>query len=447
MMVVWRTARPVTPLGRCEVSTADDAKPFGMAVRRRRVAAGLSLSDLARRVHYSKSHLSKVETGRRAPSLDLARRCDVALAASGALVSLLPVETATATALPVEPAGDQWLINVDSSGHGGFSAAARRSSSIDPSASPLTWAMPSSTGKWDHRVSIDSFRLIFEELRHAGHTTTPATLLPVLIAQTHALRLIASTSRPRTRSAALLLAGRFAEYTGWLAQEAGDDRGALWWTDRAVEFAAASGDRDLTAYALVRRGLIAMYRYDASETVAVAERAQAARCSARIGGLAALREAQGHALAGAYDRCRRALDRAATLLDSTDATPPGQPVLGTTTVADPVAMVTGWCLYDLGRPRRAVELLRSELASVPDFAYRTRARIGVRYALALLAAGELEYGCVVVGGILDVLTQADSATTRVDLRRLAQELNRQSSHRSVRELMPRMTVALSTGYR
>jgi DNA-binding XRE family transcriptional regulator len=430
------------------VSTTGDATTFGAAVRRRRVAAGLSLSDLARRIHYSKSHLSKVETGRRAPSLDFARRCDVTLEAGGALVSLVSAVTLAPPALPAEPAGDQWLISLNRTGRGGFSAATtRRDSPVEHSISPLTWAMPPGTGRWDHEAGVGSFRSMFEELRRVAHLIAPAALLPVLIAQTHALRMLAATGLPHTRTAALFLAGRFAEYTGWLAQEAGDDRGAQWWTDRAVEFADGGGDRDLAAYALVRQGLIAMYRYDARATIVAAERAQAARCGARVQGLAALQEAQGHALAGGYDPCRRALDRAATLLDSADVADPRQPVLGTTTVANPVAMVTGWCLYDLGRPRQAVELLGPELDSVPEYAHRTRARIGVRYALALLAAGELEHGCAVVGEILDAITRADSATARVDLRRLAQEFNRQNNHRAVRDLMPRVIGALSTGYR
>src|SRR5882757_8804044 len=52
---------------------------FGTEMRRRRLAAGHSLSTLSALVHYSRSHLSKVETGAKPPSADLARRCDAAL--------------------------------------------------------------------------------------------------------------------------------------------------------------------------------------------------------------------------------------------------------------------------------------------------------------------------------------------------------------------------------
>jgi transcriptional regulator with XRE-family HTH domain len=431
------------------MSDGEAGVPFGAALRRHRLAGGLSLSDLAKRVHYSKGHISKVETGRRGPSPDLAKRCDAALGANGALAGLVPPLAAGSPSALAGPTHDQWIIQVDSAGTGGFGAVAHHyPAGATVSLSPLTWAMPQAVGPWrDAGGELTSFRAMFDEMRRIGHGMAPAALLPVLIAQTHALRLLAKTSKLPARAEALFLASRFAEYTGWLAQEAGDDQGALWWTDRAVEFATACGDDELEAYAWERRGLVAMYRYDARETIAVAQRAQAAPCGARVRGLAALREAQGHALAGDYGQCQHALDRGAVLLESADAGDARQPLLGTTTVANPVAMVAGWCLHDLGRSREAILLLKDELAAVPDHAHRTRGRIGVRYSLALLADGELDEGCAVVDGLLDTITLADSATVRVDLRRLAQELNRRSTHRAVKNLMPRLIGALNTAYR
>jgi transcriptional regulator with XRE-family HTH domain len=428
------------------VSNGEDFMAFGAELRRWRLAAGLSLGDLALRVHYSKSYLSKIERGRKVPSLDLARRCDAALSANGTLTSLVPIVRTDPPSLPIGPADDQWVISVDSTGRGAFGAAIHADRAGLGAVSPLTWAMPPVTSVRHGSAELGSFRTMFDELRRLGQAVAPATLLPILITQTHALRLLAATARLPARTKALLLASRFAEYTGWIAQEAGDDHGALWWTDRAVDLAAAGGDHELAAYALVRRGLVAMYRDDAGETIAVAARAQVVRCSSRIRGLAALREAQGHALAGDYDSCRDALDRAATLLEEASAMDDGLPVLGTTTINDPVTMVTGWCMHDLGRPRRALDLLETELAAVPEYAHRTLARIGVRYSLALVAAGELEHACTMLDRLLDTVILADSATVRVDLRRLAHEFNRRHTHRAVKEIMPRLINALRTAY-
>lgn len=97
-------------------------------------------------------------------------------------------------------------------------------------------------------------------------------------------------------------------------QESGNERAALWWTQRAVDLASAGGDRHLAGYALVRRALVTLYHDDAKETIALARQAQDNSLPPRIRGLAAQREAQGHAIAGDRDACLRTLDRARDLL-------------------------------------------------------------------------------------------------------------------------------------
>ncbi|WP_328644486.1 helix-turn-helix domain-containing protein [Amycolatopsis sp. NBC_00348] len=67
---------------------------FGAELRRLRRAAGLSLTGLADRVHYSKGYLSKVETGLTTPNPALAALCEAELDAPGALTALLPREPA-----------------------------------------------------------------------------------------------------------------------------------------------------------------------------------------------------------------------------------------------------------------------------------------------------------------------------------------------------------------
>lgn len=63
---------------------------FGAELRRLRRRAGLSLSELAGRMHYSKGFLSKVETGGAPPSPALAALCEAELGAIGELTELLP---------------------------------------------------------------------------------------------------------------------------------------------------------------------------------------------------------------------------------------------------------------------------------------------------------------------------------------------------------------------
>ncbi|MFD6435745.1 helix-turn-helix domain-containing protein [Streptomyces venezuelae] len=59
-------------------------------MRRLRADRGMSLADLSRVAHYSRGYLSKVETGQKPPTADVARGCDEALGAAGALIALAP---------------------------------------------------------------------------------------------------------------------------------------------------------------------------------------------------------------------------------------------------------------------------------------------------------------------------------------------------------------------
>ncbi|MEU5633162.1 nSTAND1 domain-containing NTPase [Streptomyces rishiriensis] len=62
---------------------------FPTQLRRLRRQRGLSLADMARRTHYSKGYLSKIETGAKRVTVDVARRCDEILQADGGLLHLL----------------------------------------------------------------------------------------------------------------------------------------------------------------------------------------------------------------------------------------------------------------------------------------------------------------------------------------------------------------------
>ncbi|MFJ5534845.1 helix-turn-helix domain-containing protein [Streptomyces sp. NPDC093261] len=70
------------------------APAFAVRLRRLRRQRGLSLADLARQTHYSKGYLSKIETGAKPPTVDVARRCDRILAAEGELLALAEAASA-----------------------------------------------------------------------------------------------------------------------------------------------------------------------------------------------------------------------------------------------------------------------------------------------------------------------------------------------------------------
>jgi hypothetical protein len=285
-------------------------------------------------------------------------------------------------------------------------------------------------------------------VRRLGQVTGPGVVLPMAIAQTQTVRAMAAAAGGATQGALLQLAARYAEYVGWMAQEAGNDQVALGWTRTAVALASAAGDRDLSAHAWVREALVTLYCEDAAQTVELAVRAQnEPGASPRIRGLAALREAQGHALAGDDGRCLRALDRGRELLagaapGGSAPTPASGSALGPTSVPDIGAAVTGWCLHDLGRPAQAMASLSQELSRMPATAQRSRARYGTRLALACLGAGDVERACALLDQLLDDAAAVDSATIRLDLRRFARSRPVWRSHPLAGDIEARLPAVL-----
>ncbi|MEU2452106.1 helix-turn-helix transcriptional regulator [Streptomyces sp. NPDC012765] len=414
---------------------------FGEELRKRRLQAGWSLTALSGAVHYSKAQLSKVERGLKAPGQDLVRLCDAALGADGALTALVTTssDTTPAEPAPSEVSEEHWMLELSPEGPSSFRPLSRRSLLGAGTASLMTWRSDG-TGPLSPAAGagmLDASRSLFTHYRRLGQSVEPGLLLPVLIAQTHTLRELSLQADAHNRRELLALGSRYAEYVGWLVQETGNDQAALWWTQRAVDLAAAGGDRALAGYALVRRALVTLYRDDAEQTIALARRAQDVGLPHRIRGLAAQREAQGHALAGDRDSCMRALDRARALLDDHEDGS-GEPVIGTMHLPDPVGMVTGWCLVDLGRPREAAEQLDRQLASIGPDAVRTQVRYGVRRALAYASDGEIDHACALTTPLLDGVAAVRSATVTTDLRRLARALARHAHHPSVRVLAPRL---------
>ncbi|MEU7578531.1 helix-turn-helix transcriptional regulator [Streptomyces sp. NPDC041068] len=398
---------------------------FGAELRRLREGSGMTLEYLSRKVNYSKGHLSKVERGDKRPTEVLARRCDALFRTGGRLRRLLDTPKST----------DAGRLQ------------GRREMLVTGVGSLVAATMPGRGGS----PCVDDARLPpiallqdqLQQMRMLGQTSPPTALLVPLRAQVATVTRMAAHSSGSNRAGLLALVARFAEYTGWMAQEAGDVAGALGWTAQAVDLAQAGGDEDLADYALVRRALIALYSNKAHETVALVQQAQKGSVPPRIRGLATQRAAQGHALAGAERACLNELDRARELLAHDDALSHG-PILGPTNLVDPVSMVTGWCLHDLGRHREAAELLDRECLHIPRHAVRTRIRYGFRRALAHSASGEIERSCEVARELLTFVDLAPSATVRADVRQLDRELGRSRSHSAVRELRPALAHAMSS---
>lgn len=424
---------------------------FGSELRRRRIEASLSLGEFARLINYSKGYLSKVEHGQKRASADLAQLCDAALGAGGALGALIS-ERGEQRIDPPDPAGRSglllpWSLRMNADGGGEFVAV--DPATLAPGAGPVaavSWPITASYGNAGPDAVLRHFRRLFDEYRAMGQLLGPAVVSPLTIAATGALRGAVRDIAAPHRDDALRLAARFAEYTGWMAQEAGDSRATLWWTDQAVHLAAAGGDTELAAYALVRQAELALFGGDSLATVELARQAGRYAGTQRIQGLAAQREAQGHALHGDLDECRRALDRGAELTAAPLPDDTADPVLGSLHLPDLSAFIAGWCMDELGAPAQAVTLLAGGLDAIPANSQRARARYGVRLALALAHSGEIERACAVAESVASAVASIDSATIRADLLRVSRVLNRWPRNSAARSTLPLIAEGLRSGH-
>ncbi|MDF3141985.1 MULTISPECIES: helix-turn-helix transcriptional regulator [unclassified Streptomyces] len=421
---------------------------FGAELRRLRMAAGLTLAQFAASVHYSKGQISKIETGQQRATPEFARLCDVALDTGGTLEALAPTRARRRRTgqLPVpDQAGAMRETPPERPGDTPWPPPSRRQLMAAGAMSVFgIGAAPPHPDPSDQPL-LDAYRTLFDQYRRIGQLSSPRALLPTLAEQTSALRALAARTGGRSGPRLLNLAARFAEYTGWMAQEAGDEAAAARWTSHAVDLAGSAGDRQLASYSLVRHALITYYRGEAADTVDLAEGALSGALPPRIRALAAQRVGQGHALGGDHDACMRHLDRARDLFDlaAAETSEPDAPVLGTAHLSDPVSLVTGWCLVDLGRPRQAADILDVECARIPAHALRNHARYGARRALAHALSGEIDHACELTGHLLRNTACVGSETVATDLRRLARVLARHPHRPACQAVAAPLTASLT----
>ncbi|GHC08872.1 hypothetical protein GCM10010348_34020 [Streptomyces anthocyanicus] len=424
--------------------------PFGHALQLHRTRAGLSLSGLAALVHYSPSYLSRVETGERRPSHQLARLCDTALDTGGELSGLV-VPSARRTAASPAPKR-RADANQEPPGTGGGSGT------LPPSTScPV--AIPAAD---DEEVRTTThFAVHLAALRRLGQRVPPAPVLRQASGAIDLLTVLArAASSPEVRRQYLELLAFYCEFAGWMAQESGSLSDAERWIERTEELAAEAGAFDLAGHTLIRRAGLALYQADARKVTEYAAEAGRRGTNARVRALAAFREAQGLALAGSGELCGAALEQAGELLEraagsafegsrGTDGeTGPGartRPfglIVGSEYTPHLGDLVGGWCLYDLGRPDEAASMLSAGLGQLPVRVTRFRALFTARLALALTAAGELDASVPVVEGLLRDSAGLCSHAMRTQLRMLAASLRRRHARPGMRELQARVTAAL-----
>ena len=305
---------------------------FPATLRRLRTERGLSLRDLAAKVHRSKSHLHEIETGCKPPHPDMARDLDAALDANGQLAGLVHEANGILTPDDVDR-----LMYV--------AGQPRR---VDTAA-------------------VDALAVVLAHQRRLEDVLGAAPMFGPVLAQLGAVEALVTDARGPVRPALVDVAAQWAQYVGWLhiAMRRYGDAGT--WLRRSLEWAAEVGDDDMTATVLSYRGHVAWLLGHPGPTIGLS---QAARRYPGIypGQLAydVLQEARGHAVLGDANEVDRLVGESDELTERAVAELPGAPPWHYYRSPAFWDLERGRALARLpGRQGRAAELLAAGLDALP----------------------------------------------------------------------------------
>ena len=261
---------------------------------------------------------------------------------------------------------------------------------------------------------------LLQRYARADNAIGPATLLAVASQHVVSLEPALVATRGPLRSEGLRLCSRFAEFAGWLSQDAGDLDAAQRWTDRALDFTEELDDHEARAYVLMRKSGIAADRREPARcvTLAVAASHRAAEQAPRLRALT-LRQA---AIAQAIVGDRRASDLAAgQALEAAGAADTATDDFAYATEAY-VTMETGVSSFHLQRHDEAAERLARAAGAWPTGFARDRGLCLARLAVVEATRGNVDVACAVGRDAVSVTRTADSARTRATLLSLKQRL-------------------------
>jgi len=224
-------------------------------------------------------------------------------------------------------------------------------------------------------------------------------------------------SRGADRIEMLRFACQFAEFGGWIFQDAGDLTCAMQWTNRALDYALELGDERVIAYTLMRKAMIATEGGTPAQGLGIADAALRRKDSLtpRLRAVILRQRSYSNAVLGEVIATARDADEAVIEAvagenqDEEDRAPYCTPTYA--------AMEAGASWVLLGHPKTAIPILeksRSEWADHTEV--RDYALCVSRLALAYAAAGDVERACAAAD---EVVTLAQGLGSRRVVSQLA----------------------------
>ncbi|MGC4891202.1 hypothetical protein [Micromonospora sp. DT227] len=314
---------------------------------------------------------------------------------------------------------------------------------------PTSLLLPSPTNRTARRVTPDLLQFLRRSLRDhytADNLLGPRALLPAITAHADSIEQMARDASGQTLDDLLRVGAGYAEFAGWLHQDAGDTDGATAWYRRALEWAEAGQDDRMAAFVLTRRAVQAISARNGAHAARLASAGQRDRGpeSLRVRAIAAQTEALGHAVYGESGASDRALDLAERLLDDGGSAIPlqGDPSDGRyCDLRLYLAISRAKCHLELGRASDAVSAFTTVLDTLPPDYHRDRGQYLSRLAHAYVLAGSPELACACAEESFAIASTTGSSRTLNDLRNLLSQLRPWASSPAVAKLRDLLTTA------
>lgn len=324
--------------------------------------------------------------------------------------------------------------------HGALAAATPQVSS--PGGGRLT-AQIVDASRYKDRYLVDHLRAALDEAARADGSTGPRNALPKAMDILCVIDVLAHEASDTVRKDLLAIGARAAEFTAFLHRDAGaPPHVALYFYDRAAEWATVTGDGPMQAYVLLRKAQ-AIDRRDAARMLDLAHAAAHGpwKLPPRARAEALQQHARALALTGSRpDTIAHSLDQAhKALSEAGPAEPPtctGPLCAGYNT--DRLMAQSAISYREAGQSTQAVDLLQQHLTR-GVFAPRDRAFFSAHLAGALAAAGEPDQAATTGLTALRLAAGPGFGQALAEIRRTLGDLRPHARRPAVRELRQALT--------
>lgn len=291
---------------------------------------------------------------------------------------------------------------------------------------------------FDEANGLDESQLVEHFLDRLEHCQTLDGSLGVE-ALSSALSIVAGiegvcgkTSGP-IRLQLLALASRSAEFVGWLFRDAGKLDRAIYWYNRALEWARESRSSAMQSYILLRQSQMAYEMRDPVRVSALARAAQHDRMPSAMKAEVLVQQALGQSMFGfPSDHIERYLDEAQNCLEDRNQCVQER-LLGTSFTEQTWQLRTAVCFTEVGQTIRASDLF-AEVLTAGTLSLRDTGFFTARRAQAFVRGAEPDEAVTLALSAFDIAAVTKSTRTMQVVSQIAVSLEPWSDRSAVQDL-------------